>query len=179
MEIWKDVKGYENIYKVSNQGRIKSIERYIKHSDGRKPQYHKELIRKPQLSNKGYLNIRLSKENKLKSYLVHKLVAEAFIPNTDNKQQVNHKDGNKENNNDWNLEWVTNSENQIHALKFGLKIPFTRKVAKMNLEGEILKVYDSIKSVKKDGFTSENVVSICKGTYGRYTHHGFKWKYID
>ena len=105
-EVWKDI--YEE-YQISNLGRIKSLK------------WGKERILTPRKNFKGYMQIHIRVNGKDKVIKVHRLVAEAFIPNPDNKPQVNHIDGNKENNTSLNLEWCTNSENQLHAYKNGLQ----------------------------------------------------------
>jgi hypothetical protein len=110
-EIWKDVKGYNGLYKVSNKGNVIS---YVKNKNGKllKP----EIIR-------SYYSVALSKNKTMKKHRIHRLVAHAFIDNQFNKPQVNHKNGNKLDNNVDNLEWCTNSENAIHAFKNGLRKP--------------------------------------------------------
>lgn len=113
-EIWKDIKGFEDKYQVSNLGRIKSL----KDKNGK----YREKILKQCITQKGYLSIYLSLESKKYTYTIHRLVAQTFIPNTENKPQVNHIDGNKTNNRVDNLEWVTNQENSNHAWKYGLKV---------------------------------------------------------
>lgn len=119
-EIWKDIKGYEGFYRVSNFGRIKSVKRLIKRSDGTTQKVREHILRSNQ-SGAGYYQVVLSKNNQSKYPLVHRLVAEAFLNNPENKTQVNHKDGNKSNNNADNLEWVSCSENAIHAFSHNLR----------------------------------------------------------
>ena len=112
-EIWKWIKGYENLYQISNYGRVKSFPR---NGTG------KEIkILRPQITKFGYLKISLHKDNKSKFFQIHRLVAETFIQNIKNKPQVNHKDGNKFNNYVDNLEWSTIAENNQHAYASGLK----------------------------------------------------------
>jgi len=110
-EIWKDVEGYNGKYIVSNLGNVKSF--YFLNP--------KNLKQNTTGRNRDYLIVSLCKNNISKNYLIHRLVADAFIPNPKNKPQVNHKDGNKSNNNAENLEWNTCSENQLHAVSIGTK----------------------------------------------------------
>lgn len=122
IEIWKDIEGFEGLYQVSNMGKIKSCERFVKHS--RNPNFFrsiKEKLLKQTIGRKGYLVVNLSKDGEHDCKRVSRLVAIAFVPNPDNKPEVNHKDGDKLNNNDWNLEWNTTSENIQHAYDNGLK----------------------------------------------------------
>jgi len=116
-EIWKDIVGYEGCYQVSNLGNVKS---FISTYNGNRF-YPKELILR-QYSNKGYLRVALTDSfGKVKYYLVHRLVLTVFLGYSE--LDVNHIDGNKKNNRVENLEWVTKSENQIHAYKTGLQNP--------------------------------------------------------
>lgn len=117
-ECWRDIKGYEGLYQVSNFGRIKALPK--KRNNGTGYYIQKEKIMKPQLKNKRYLGIYLTKEGKHKNYLIHRLVAENFILNPNNYPQINHIDCNKLNNNVNNLEWCTQEWNLEHALKNGL-----------------------------------------------------------
>jgi len=110
-EIWKDIKDYEGIYQVSNLGKVKSLDRID--SGGR---FRPEKILK-QNNNKGYLKVTLCKNKSVKYPNVHRLVALAFIPNPDNKLQVNHKDENKKNNCVDNLDWVTAKENANYGTR--------------------------------------------------------------
>lgn len=120
-EIWKDIPGYEGRYQISNCGQVKSLKAW----NGRYQIYSKrEKILKSSKTKAGYLLIRLSLDNKGSTYLIHRLVAQAFVLNPLVKPCVNHKDGNKLNNYWWNLNWCTYSENEKHAYRIGLK---TRK----------------------------------------------------
>lgn len=117
-EEWKDIYGYEGLYKISNLGEIKSLERKVNYNNIRKITVHERIIK--QRSNGGYKEVSLSKNNKGKNLSVHRLVAIHFIPNPYNKKEVNHIDGNKSNNNIHNLEWVTPSKNVRHSYDMGL-----------------------------------------------------------
>lgn len=117
-EVWKPVKGYEGYYEVSNLGRVKSKARKYYRSD---VLYHlKERVMKVSPSSSGYNTIILTVNGKAKSYLLHRLIALAFIENPQNKKCINHKDGDKFNNSLENLEWCTYSENRNHGLRTGL-----------------------------------------------------------
>lgn len=105
-EIWKPIENYEQ-YSISNLGNVYSSKR--------------NRILKPTNTTKGYVQVHLSKNGNVVNAPIHRLVAKAFIANPFNKLQVNHIDGNKHNNRVENLEWCTNSENQKHAIKLGLK----------------------------------------------------------
>jgi hypothetical protein len=117
MEIWKSIIGYEGLYEVSNYGKVKSLDRIESIVDKRgrlfnRTRYGSYL--KP-YNDKGYYKVQLSKNGFVKKHFIHRLVAEAYIENNLNKEQVNHKDLNGLNNNVSNLEWVTPSENVIHG----------------------------------------------------------------
>lgn len=117
-EIWKDIENYEGLYQVSNLGRIRSLDHYA--SNGVTNILYKGKIIKQWFDSKNnYLLVTFCKNNKHKNFLVHRLVANAFICNINKKREVNHIDGDKTNNNVNNLEWVTSKENKRHAIENG------------------------------------------------------------
>ena len=118
-EIWKDVVGYEGLYQISNLGRVKSLARKIDHV--KYIEDRGDVIMSPFLNAHGYFTVMLSKNGKKKQHRIHQMVAKAFISNPENKEMINHIDCNKQNNRVENLEWCTNSENQLHAIAHGLK----------------------------------------------------------
>lgn len=121
-EIWKDIEGYEGLYQVSNLGRVKGLERTIIRKNG-KPLTIKEQILKPFLDSRGYYFVSLAKNKQPKYYRIHRLIAEAFIPNPNNKPEIDHINTNKTDNTVWlnedgsvnyektNLRWVSHKEN--------------------------------------------------------------------
>lgn len=121
-EQWRDINGYEGWYQVSNLGRVKSLDRIVDHvsKNGlRSSMMRRGHIFKLVLSTAKYPTTTLSKHSKIKKFLVHRLVAEAFIPKIEGKDIVNHKDSNPQNSHVSNLEWCTYSENNIHAMESG------------------------------------------------------------
>jgi hypothetical protein len=112
-EEFRDIKDYENLYQISNFGKVKSLERIIKNNGGL---YHKKEIILTPVNSRDYPCVGLSKNGKSTLSKIHRLVAEAFIPNPQNKKTVNHKDGNKLNNYVWNLEWATSKEQMNHSI---------------------------------------------------------------
>lgn len=114
-EVWKDIDGYVGYYQVSSHGRVRSLPRTV---NGR---FYKGRVRSTKLNNKKqYPKISLYVNGVSTYYKVHQLVARSFIPNPENKREVNHIDGNKLNNHIDNLEWVTSKENKEHNKKLGI-----------------------------------------------------------
>lgn len=179
MKIWKDIKGYENLYQVSNTGKIKSLERYGNSKSNGKFLI-KEKIRKTTTTTAGYEYVVLANNGKNKTVLVHRLVAETFIPNPENKKCVNHKDENKLNNCVENLEWCdyeyNNTYKNIHLRRNTDNI--VRKIIQYDLDMHEIKRWDSVCAAAKFyNAANANIIKCCKG---ERTHCcGFKWRYYE
>ena len=186
-EIWKDIKSYEGLYQISNTGKIKSLERYKDNHS--KKQLVKEKIRKQIISKTGYYTCMLNKNGKIKLFKVHRLIAEAFIPNPNNYPIINHKDGNKLNNDISNLEWCNYSHNGKEAYRLGLIKNNTYGIKKYNnslkikvnqydLKGNFIKKWKCISDIQKElNYATTNICRCCKGTYK--TAYGYIWKYAE
>lgn len=167
MEVWKNI---SDIHEVSNTGKV------------RNKLLGKILV--TGLDKRGYPRIRISINGLKKSLRIHRLVAIHFIPNPQNKSQVNHIDGNKLNNNDWNLEWNTNSENQLHAIRTGLKV-FKKGSESCKFKSSIL-VFDNLgnqidelfgnQDMKDKGYDYRNVSAVVCGKRKTYLGLTFKRK---
>ena len=127
VEVWLPVNGYLNFYEVSNLGNVRSVDRIVGARSGGM-RFQKGALLKPGMDSRGYLQVCLNAYGKHKMHLVHRLVVKAFFPKDQKRNLVNHIDSNRTNNNLENLEWVTSSENQIHAYKAG-----RRPISKKNL----------------------------------------------
>ena len=179
-EIWKDIPGYEGLYQISNKGKIKGLYRYNK------------ILKTHCNKHNGYVYALLCNNKKEKCYRVHRLVAQTFLENKENKPYVNHKDGNKQNNCVENLEWCTAKENTEHAFKNGLisikkgkenhmygkygdKHWNSKKV--MNIETG--KIYNSFGDIARELniINASNVIAVCRGK--RLKAYGYHWKYVE
>ena len=136
-EIWKDVQGYEGLYQVSNLGRVKSLGRFVVRPLSQKGyRWKAEKILKPRKNHYGYLRFNLYKDGKRKTISVHRLVAIAFIPNPENKPQIDHINADKTNNTVNNLRWVTCKENINNPLTLAKKIGKNNYLYGKNLSEE-------------------------------------------
>ena len=175
-EIWKDIEGYEGLYQVSNLGRVRSLDRtYTQKARSGSVLNHtyKGCILKPN-NVMGYLQVNLQNHKRRNDQKIHRLVAQTFIPNLENKREVNHIDGDKTNNCVDNLEWVTTSENQLHSyyvLKHNLK-----PILQYDLNGIFIKEWETIMIASKElNIFGSNITECCRGrrkTAGRYI-----WRY--
>jgi hypothetical protein len=188
-EKWKDIVGYEGLYQVSNYGRIKSLSNKIKYSSGIIHFYPEKILKQQKIQ--GYCYAGLTKNKKQKKFRVHRLVAEAFIENPYNYEQVNHLDFDKTNNTIENLEWCdAYRQNQHSALKpnrkwglsnirrYGKLNHKSKKVLQINMNGDIVSVFDSGCLAQKETLIHQSRISAC--CLGiRKTAGGFKWRFAD
>ena len=185
MEIWKDVKGYEGFYQVSNLGRVKSLERDIYFPNGTIIRHMEEKILVPALNNNGYSYVNLCKNGKTKKEYVHRLVAMAFIENPENKPMVNHKDEVKTNNVVDNLEWCSAQENINYGTRTARAAQNHKDFklgnnprAKAVFCVELNKKFDCITRAGKElGVNINCIVSVCRGK--TKTAGGFHWRYAN
>ena len=172
-EYWRDIEGYEGLYQVSSWGKVKSLK--DNWGNGRV-----KILKGGKVGKKrNYLSVALFDDNKIKKqFKIHRLVAETFIPNPENKPQVNHIDGNKLNNNINNLEWNTAGENTYHAYKNDLIKHYNRKINQYDLDGNFIKTWDSAKDIEiKINIHKSAICNCCKNK--RKTAGGYIWKYVD
>lgn len=177
-EVWRDIKGYEGLYQASNLGNVRNAKT--------------KRILKQAKDKCNYCIVSLSKQSKHKTITVHTLVAKTFIikPNQNQKLQVNHKDGNKSNNNANNLEWITPSQNLKHAYKNGLKRindwqkkfianqgrKLSKKTIQYDLNGIFIKEWNCVRDIERElKISNESISHCCTGK--TKTAGGYKWKY--
>lgn len=175
MRKWKTIKEFEGIYRVSNDGLVQSK----RNKNGK---IVTATWRNLSINDRGnYLFVVLYKDKKRYQLSVHRLVAETFIPNPENKSQVNHKNGNKHDNRVENLEWATQSENMqhcIHVLHPDLNAKKRRPVIQKDGQGKVVKIWGSIASASRAlNIGRANIINCC--THRRYfkTAGGFCWEY--
>lgn len=176
---WFPLKNYENLYEITKTGCIRRIA--YENKKEHNTYYNKlPIIIKQQPDKDGYMRITLRKNGKINIIPVHRLVAKTFIPNPEDKEQVNHKNGIKNDNRVENLEWVTNSENIRHRIdilgvtlknKKGSKI-----VQQFDMNNILVSEYPSAKEAhRQTGFSQGHISEVCRGE--KQSYKGFKWKY--
>ena len=185
--MWKPVNGYEGLYEVSDGGDVRSCDRYI-NTDIRhvKSRLIKGKTLAQNTKRNGYRTVDLCRDCKVKTTLVHRIVAEAFLPNPDGLRFVNHKDSNRENNAVSNLEWVTSSENRLHGMSQG-NVTFPARSLRCIENGmffdrpqhaaEWIKANYPDRINGKIRIAAGNIRAACKGR--KHTAYGFTWEYHE
>ncbi len=187
-EVWIDIKEYEGYYQISNLGRVRSLDRLVKHSDGHERKQFGKIL-KPIFDVGGYQYIALHKNANGKMFKVHRLVALAFIPNINNKLEINHLDEDKKNNKAENLEWCTRLENEhwgtkrercMHNTDYkSIAVKNSKAVIQLDLDNNIVFVWDSLAQIHKTlGYSQGNISMCCNGKYNKPLY-GYNWRYKE
>ena len=176
-EEWRDVAGYEDLYQVSSEGRVKSLERKLPHWRGGE-QIKKERILNPGIDRDGYLKLNLCAGGKTRTFYVHRLVGQAFHENPDNKPQVNHINEDKTDNRACNLEWCTCKQNINHGSRNErVAKALGKPIGQYKLDGQLIKVWPSAYMVERQtGFSKASIWGVANGRYKQA--YGFIWKYV-
>lgn len=186
-EIWKDIEGYEGYYQVSNMGRVKSLDREVRVWN--RFEYTNRRLKSKiiacRIDAHGYLSVHLHKNKHCKVVEIQRLVANAFIPNPENKPQVNHIDGNKQNNCVSNLEWNTCSENMLHAYKN--KLANARRGKDNSLSKQVIQYDKNMREIanygsaweasRKTGYSQTSISDCCRKK--QKNAHGYIWRYKE
>lgn len=174
-EIWKDIKGFEGLYQISNLGRVRSLDRWVERING--GYFQSGRIRKLGTTRGGYLFVPLMKNGEAKNYRINRLVAEAFLEGYSKSAEVHHKDGNVTNNRADNLECLNSKEH--HSKHLGKAVEGTNGIINLT--------FKQISETEKLGFNPANIARCCKAALledgnprkKKYaTHKGFTWRYI-
>lgn len=185
-EIWKTIEDYPN-YMVSNMGRVKAIKWH---------RGEKEKEMKPYTTYKGYLRLRLTKNGKSKQFQIHRLVAEAFIPNPENKPLIDHINTDRTDNTVWlnedgsvnydktNLRWVTNKENCNNPISKqnyskGNKGKTSVPILQFTKDGEFVRKWNSMSDAEQELGIKSRLSEYCSNKYGRKSAGGYIWRYAD
>jgi hypothetical protein len=193
-EEWKDIEGYENLYQVSNLGRVKSLERYEESNSFIGVRRRGERILKPIIKPSGYLQVALSKNSKAKTFTVHRLVAQAFIPNPENKPCIDHVNTNPSDNRLENLRWCTHKENSNNPLtvqkwcgnprmktwlgKLGKEHHSSKPIIQFTLDGELVRKWDCAEDAVREMGYSKTCISQVLNKKRQQTG-GSKWEYYN
>lgn len=183
VETWRPVVGWEDLYEISDHGQVRSVEcDTIRYKKGKPTTYHKrQQLRKQKRAANGYMLVCLHRDSTEKTCLVHRLVAEAFIPNPDNLPEVNHKDTCKSNNNIENLEWCDRLYNVNYAdAREKHTQAVSHPIEQLTLQGEHIAYFSSTKALHRltnGAMHGRNIARVLKGE--SQTAYGYRWRYVE
>lgn len=186
-EIWKDIKGFEGRYQVSNMGRVRSLDMtwltYNWKRQGLMECKRKGKILKPKTKRNGYFSVCLRDGVRKEFHSIHRIVAETFIPNPNNLPQINHKDEDKSNNRVDNIEWCTAKYNSNYGTRkarireYHIKSVMT-PIIQYDMDGNVINTFESLSEAERmSGVSSIDIAGVCKGR--RASAHGYIFKYIN
>lgn len=194
-EIWKDIPGYEGLYQVSDQGRVRSLDRIVAHSRYGFQSLKGRILRQHK-NGDGYFQIGLNKDSHRKRYRTHRLVAQTFIPNPNSKPEVDHINTKRDDNRIENLRWATLKENQNNSLtqkkrsdsmkgdkhpmygKLGKTNPNSKPVYQVSMDGNIIRKWNALSEAERQTGTDESSISrCCQGKLN--SSGGFRWIYAS
>lgn len=191
MEIWKSIRGYETLYEVSSYGRVRSLKHLVKQSGNKGAtfsRYYNGKVITQREGIGGYIFVCLSNGASKKTMRVHKLVAEAFIPNPNNYPQINHKDENKSNNRVDNLEWCSPSYNCNYGTRIDrIRVKTGKPVRQYDINGNFIQEFPSVSEASRTlGISLSSIASMANGRkrmkngkeYERKSVGGFIWRWI-
>lgn len=184
VEEWRPVVGYEGLYEVSDWGNVRSLDVYLP-SKGGSVALRRGRLLKQHFDKDGYCRVGVHKNGKGSTVAVHRLVAEAFVPNLDNLPIIDHIDGHRDNNMADNLRWFTVSlNNSTEQARKRKSIAASRrndnkvKIRQYSLGGEPLRDFNSSMDMERElGFDRSSVIRVCQGK--QHTSYGYKWEYLD
>ena len=184
VEVWRPVRNFEGLYEVSNLARVRSVDRIVRGANAVSDSYatrRKGRILKPAMATNGYLFVVLCKDGKHTQTTVHRLVAEAFVPNPDNLPEINHKDENKTNNLPSNLEWCDRKYNVNYGTSIDRRAPkLFKRVEQLTMDGRHVAYYDSIAELVRlsnGKYKANNIYMAARGD--NESSYGYRWRYVE
>lgn len=186
VEVWRPVVGWEGLYEVSSHGRVRSVEcDTIRYRNGKPTPYHKrQQLRKQKSTANGYMLVVLHRDSVEKTCLVHRLVAEAFIPNPDNLPEINHKDQDKKNNQTDNLEWCTRKYNMNYGdAHERQRDAVSHPIEQLTMDGQHVAYFRSVKELERlsgGRYYERDIRRVAQSKTTRHSSvYGFRWRFVE